>query len=290
MKLIIFVFAGREYCMNLQLPYIIKILNEYPDSEYHVWNFARNENDNQYLNTLPSKHDRIKIFNDYYEGPNPIKECTKKPNHICYCEKCRTGKWSEPYKFYSSDEYSDCLFLKLDDDIVYMDLDGFGSYLKTIKDNPECVISANVINNGVCAYFDPIIKEKVISNRLILKEDKFNKWFILCVDYNFLNLCHDMFLSNEYTKVENIIAFTDSKISINTIGFNHNIMCEVGGILSKLADKIHDEMVFSHHTTVLIYQNFITSHLHFSDQNAKMSEDVKKTYIQKYKELCSTII
>ena len=290
MKLIIFVFAGREYCMELQLPYILKILNEYPNSEYHIWNFARNENDNQYLNTLPSRHDRIKIFNDHYEGPNSIKECTKRRNHICYCEKCRIGKWSEPYKFYSSDEYIDCLFLKLDDDIVYIDLDGFNPYLKTINNNPECVISANVINNGVCAHFDPIIKEKVILNKLILKENNLNKWFTLCDNYDFLNISHDMFLSKECTKADNVIVFTNSKISINTIGFKHNTMCEVGRTLSKLGDMVSDEMVFGRHTTILIYQNFITSHLHFSDQNAKMSEDVKKTYIQKYKELCNTII
>lgn len=290
MKLILFVFAGREYCMELQLPYILKILNRFPESEYHIWNFARNESDNDYLNTLPSRHDRIKIYNEFYQGPNEVTQCTKKPNRICQCTKCRVGKWSEPYSHYSKEEFKDYHFIKMDDDIVYIDLENLENYLNVIKTNFNSVISANVINNGLCAYFDPLINKKVISESLMGENDKPNKWFTLCTDPKFLELSHDCFFSNEFTKRDELEVFDDSKISINTIGFNYNVMCEVSKVLSNLLDKTHDEKVFSTHTKVLVYQNFITCHLHFSDQNALITDEIKTKYIQKYKELCGTII
>jgi hypothetical protein len=290
MKLTIIVFAGREYCMELQLPYILKILNDNPNAEYHVWNFARNESDNTYLNTLPDRHNRIKIFNDYYAGENTVEECIKRPNLICSCKKCRVGEWSKPYEHYTSEEFKDHIFVKLDDDIVYLDLPNFELYLKTIEGNPEFVVSANVINNGACSFYNPIIKNKVLDNKLKSKDSTTYEWFSLCTNLEFLKISHDSFLSNEISNSDELIVFDGGKLSINTIGFNHTIMCEVSKVLSKLMNKTHDEKVFSSHTNILICQKFITSHLHFSDQNAEMSEELKNEYIKKYKELCSTII
>jgi hypothetical protein len=50
--------------------------------------------------------------------------------------------------------FSDSLFLKCDDDIVYMDLDKLSDFVEFRRNNPKyVVVSANVVNNGVCAYF-----------------------------------------------------------------------------------------------------------------------------------------
>ncbi|MEB3244406.1 MAG: hypothetical protein VKJ06_00255, partial [Vampirovibrionales bacterium] len=68
--IILFCFAGRQSYLELQLPYIIKLLEQYPNIEYHLWNFSRNENDHLYLQTLKEKHDRIILFNEFYEGEN----------------------------------------------------------------------------------------------------------------------------------------------------------------------------------------------------------------------------
>ena len=45
-------------------------------------------------------------------------------------------------------------FLKCDDDIVYLDIDKLGDFVEFRRTNPNyVVVSANVVNNGVCAYF-----------------------------------------------------------------------------------------------------------------------------------------
>jgi hypothetical protein len=282
---ILIVFAGREYCMELQIPYIIKILEKYPTSEYHIWNFARNEFDNEYLNSLPNIHERIKIFNDHYEGPNEVTKCIKKPNTLCNCSKCRVGKWIEPYKYYSNPSFKEKIFIKLDDDIVYIDLNGFNDYLLSIYNNPNHVISANVINNGTCALYDPIIN-KYVSQYI----HTINEWPSLCTNLEFLSISHDLFFSNQYTKEDKLIPNKQKKLSINTIGFNYNMIYKMSNIFHKSPNASSDEKIFNSHSQMFIYQNFITSHLHFSDQNALMSDELKSKYIKKYKELCDTII
>ncbi|WP_264812356.1 DUF6250 domain-containing protein [Acetobacter oeni] len=57
---------------------------------------------------------------------------------------------------YYADRYStyrDDVFLKCDDDIVYLDTEHFSGYVDAIRNNPQYfLISANVVNNGICAY------------------------------------------------------------------------------------------------------------------------------------------
>ena len=60
----------------------------------------------------------------------------------------------EAYLAYSDQRFSDCHFLKLDDDIVFIDLDRLDDMLIFSSEKaPHDIVSANVINNGVCAYF-----------------------------------------------------------------------------------------------------------------------------------------
>lgn len=50
--------------------------------------------------------------------------------------------------------FQDSIFLKCDDDIVYLDVDKLGDFVEFRRNNPNyVVVSANVVNNGVCAFF-----------------------------------------------------------------------------------------------------------------------------------------
>jgi hypothetical protein len=60
------------------------------------------------------------------------------------------------YDFYTKrlSQYSDAVFLKCDDDIVYMNLDKLGAFINHRRENPQYLVtSANVVNNGVCAHW-----------------------------------------------------------------------------------------------------------------------------------------
>lgn len=59
------------------------------------------------------------------------------------------------YAYYAQHlkEFEDDVFLKCDDDIVYMDLKGLAGFIEFRRRHPQYfVVSANVINNGICAY------------------------------------------------------------------------------------------------------------------------------------------
>jgi hypothetical protein len=58
------------------------------------------------------------------------------------------------YAHYASNLYADNLFLKLDDDILYCDIDMLDDFFAEIaRTRGGNIVSANVINNGVCAHY-----------------------------------------------------------------------------------------------------------------------------------------
>ena len=58
------------------------------------------------------------------------------------------------YAHYANADFHDTCFVKLDDDIVYCDVDRFGSFVQDLQSSGELKISsANIINNGVCAHY-----------------------------------------------------------------------------------------------------------------------------------------
>ena len=62
----------------------------------------------------------------------------------------------QAYDYYSRrlKRYSDTIFLKCDDDIVYLDIEKLSEFIEFRRANSNYfVISANVVNNGVCAYW-----------------------------------------------------------------------------------------------------------------------------------------
>ncbi len=64
--------------------------------------------------------------------------------------------YTRAYQYYNSNaaEYSDAVILKCDDDIVYFDVDKLEEFLSFRRSRGEFfLVSANVVNNGVCAFF-----------------------------------------------------------------------------------------------------------------------------------------
>ncbi len=64
--------------------------------------------------------------------------------------------YSQAYNYYATrlNRYAEAIFLKCDDDIVYMDIDKLEDFIEFRRNNPNYfIVSANVVNNGVCAYW-----------------------------------------------------------------------------------------------------------------------------------------
>ncbi len=63
--------------------------------------------------------------------------------------------WSELFNFYAdrAAHYADSVIMKCDDDIVYIQLDGLEDFIRfRLRERQYFLVSANVVNNGVCAY------------------------------------------------------------------------------------------------------------------------------------------
>ncbi|THD45488.1 MAG: hypothetical protein E7774_08115 [Bradyrhizobium sp.] len=64
--------------------------------------------------------------------------------------------YNRAYQYYgaTAGEYANDVIVKCDDDIVYFDLDRFAEFVALRRSAPQyLLVSANVVNNGVCAFF-----------------------------------------------------------------------------------------------------------------------------------------
>jgi hypothetical protein len=62
----------------------------------------------------------------------------------------------QAYDYYATraDDFADAVFLKCDDDIVYLDIEKLDEFIRFRQANPHYfIVSANVVNNGVCAHY-----------------------------------------------------------------------------------------------------------------------------------------
>ena len=134
-KVIATTFAGRQDRMSISIQYIIKAIEKGIVDEYHIWDFTKTESDKAWLQTVPQLNDKIKLFtNHYYE----------------YGEYRQDLHWYPYYSHYTLDNYTEeTVVIKMDDDIVYMDLDGLERFVTFRIDNPQYfLVYGNVVNNG----------------------------------------------------------------------------------------------------------------------------------------------
>lgn len=189
-----FVFAGRQGNMELQLPCIRRILENHPDTEYHIWNLTHNKTDNDYVRNITGDH--ITVINDLA------------------AHKGGRGRWNKIFKHYAHPKYQDTLFVKLDDDIVFIETQRFGAFLDAINTHRDAILSANTINNGACTPIEPgLWKEFGHLNIPLLDIHKHN---------TFADLAHNYFFHHATEMLDQPIELipTEDWISINMIGYD----------------------------------------------------------------------
>lgn len=198
--------------MELQVPMIRRILDDNPETRYDIWNLALNDEDNEYLQTLSG--DRITVINDYY-GPSPWESFNNVYNH------------------YAATEFSDQIFVKIDDDVVFVETQEFSTFIAAIVSNPDSVISAQVINNGACTPFIPDLWEEF--ERLCIPLENVHK----SADY--AKISHGRALDNwpELLGQPKCLVPTDDWLSINLIGYTWNVAVDIANklVMSRTAPR-----------------------------------------------------
>ncbi len=141
-KIIATTFAGRQDRMSLLVEYMKKAIQGGLVDEWHIWDFCRKDADRQWIKTLPEQCSGFKIFLRNENVSNDM----------------RLASWKPYYSHYNLKNFDEnTLIVKIDDDIVYVDLENLSKFIDyRIADQDSFIVSANVINNGVCAGLQTI--------------------------------------------------------------------------------------------------------------------------------------
>lgn len=195
---ILFMFAGRELNMRINLPQIQRILEENPRVEFHIWNLAREAEDDDYLRRLLHGN-RITVFNQF-AGPRPLRNIYKVWQH------------------YTQGRYRDHLFVKVDDDCVFIQTEHFAAFVDAVEAEPDRILSAEVVNNGACTEFMPDLW------------DRFQDLDIPLLDVHqsneYAEAAHQHLIANWQGMASRPLALApvETWLSINFIGMNYDML------------------------------------------------------------------
>lgn len=303
-RLVLFMFAGRRENMEVQMPYLRRILDTYPQAELHLWDLTRLPSDQRYIYSL---HDgeRIKVIHDLHPG-HPIKclypTTTRRPRGWRRCECLRhKPPYEQPYRMYAADKSSDTVYVKIDDDVMFLETNRFADLIAPLAEHPNRIISASVVNNSVCAkYLDELTVARVanffrVGDATQPANDK--RWWELHTLPEFATYMHDWFI-NYYKGGSGAIPGQMAEalnprptyvrtrpgeaVSINCIAFTQATM-------NRLAKSFEHEPRLGDEGAVdrmlpWICTSFMAAHLTFGPQDAAMTPDdldiIRKRYTQ----------
>ena len=247
--------------------------------------------DNNFLSIKIHSEKNSEIFWDYRE--------IKNKNFKLFDTEYRATKinWYEAYKFYLTYEFE--IFLKIDDDILYIDLNRFDEYINFIRNNKNINITIpNLINHAVSFFYNfkfGLIPKKFIRKKYLKKKSSlgFYKFFR---DGNQARILHKYFLNNTFKFINNNIKpinLNNQKPSICMFGilkenyikvYNSNVVGKKYKKRNKNKQIIHfnDEKYTYRLKNNYIYPKFICVHYQFGPQ---MKRGLNEKLINNYKNL-----
>ncbi len=280
-KTIFFIFGGRKDRMYVLMHYLEKLLTQKQIDYVHIWNFARSKQDYEWLKNLEDESKGIFIFS--------LKKFYKKMNKLHF----QYRSWLSSYCYYK--QFKTSLFVKCDDDIVYINTEQFSSFTDKIKnitpDSKHYMVSANVVNNGVCAYLQQ--KRGLIPKSVEVFDFPNDNNLLGATTENYWKEgkksqeLHEYFIQNRELFVAKSktlpIELVDigTRVSINLIGFKQKT-------IDNMLKHSHydDEHLLSTELSkflnkkIMIDMSFVASHLSFYSQakqdNEKLLVEYKK--------------
>jgi len=269
MSTTLFAFLGRRANIELQLPYLERILAENSDVHVDIWNLARTPEDDAYIRALPTS-DRMSIRNDFHSS-------------------CPWTGFDNVYRWYANQyEYATTLFVKLDDDVLFLQTDRFREFCDIATVNPGAVTSALTINNGASTAREPALRAA------------FEQLGIPLLDVHesnaYAELAHSYMFEHWRTIIGNPLAAapTGDWLSINCIAFNHHVMRTIADTVGKPSPRfiagrdcrqwpdIGDEGVANTLPRIIV-NGFLAAHLSYGPQ--KMTDEQANLWRKRYGEI-----
>lgn len=124
--------AGRRRYMKILAPYILKGIKSGTIDEWHIWVNTKNVDDIFFLERLHQEFDRIKLV------PQPKKNINGNLSINDFFEYCIAN---------------DTIYIRFDDDIVWIENDFFEKFLDfRIKHKEYFLVFPLIINNAICTH------------------------------------------------------------------------------------------------------------------------------------------
>lgn len=271
MSTVLFVFAGRKPNLDLQLPLVRRILAENRDTQFHVWNLTKTPEDDTFVRSI--RGERIRVLNDFC-GPNPW------------------ARFNDVYKHYTADRYRNTRFVKIDDDVVFLETRRFKAFVDAIA--PGRFLSAKVINNGACTPTEPELWSLFQTMGIDLLD--------VHLFPEYAELCHRWFFDNWRQVINHDPALTETQdwLSINVIGYTWETGCELARRVGNPSPRhiagreflpsrrgparLGDEGAVNLFPRV-IHEGFTAGHLYFGPQAKQMDESLLSELRKQYADI-----
>jgi len=183
------------------------------------------------------------------------------------CEK----SWKNYYSYYNDKKFENDIIIKCDDDIVFIDLYKLPKFIDFIRKNDYDLVFANIINNGVSAYFQQNKYNLIPKEIMDLEYPPNGACGSLWESGKKAELLHDYFTKN-YKKFldyeyNNEIIPINTRFSINFFGYKgknwHKIKdCYVDDECMLTIDYVSNRKFNN-----ILYSDFYVSHLSYFMQN-----------------------
>lgn len=257
MKVIFSCFAGRKRYMEILSNYIDKLVKMKLVDEVHIWDYTRLESDAQWLaERWGEKVYRVEDKSTY----------------------------SEYYSYYNKERYpeDDTILIKCDDDIVYIDVDNFSSFVQARRESSvPFFFSPLIINNPTCSA--------IIHN--LFKGIDFSGQHLMSPEH--AKTIHEMFLNDE---LSNYNGERFHHMIPNDRAFNINFICMLSKDFDVFSNKrVHtsDEIMLSvvapnyFKRQITVDCKFIVAHMAFTNQRNNGFDESELLEKYRIKELVS---
>ncbi len=239
-------FAGRRDRMSILVGYAATALQRRVVSEYHIWDYARNESDRNWISTLPRLHPGIRLY---------------RPTGPCY---------DDYYEHYRESSYGDTLFIKADDDIVFVDLERLPVFIAHRRtDTDTFLLSANVVNNGVCA-FNQQLQGTVPSSLMVLPYPPRGFCGILWESAVLATRLHRHFLAAPAAFARPGTTIAPDRLSINFVSYLGRDLEHFNGVRGDDEEALSVTIPQRLGRVNRIFNPLVVSHLSFFSQDPGM--------------------
>lgn len=242
MKTILVTFAGRKKFLEILFKYIKKYKNFI--DEYHIYVSTDNQDDIEFIKNFQNENeDFVKTFYREY------------PDH---------NLWNQAWKNCQKD---DEVYIKLDDDIVYLDESLFTNFLQFRLNNRKYpFIYPMIINNYYCSW----LLQEFFNFEHTEKTNFGRNWEnYKNVIFNYINERRDSKIEIRYFDSQSISPFKVSKIipeKITDLISESNIFCQLGWSNLDFCKNLHEKFIHD------LNNNKISNYLSNTNQGLEIKD------------------